>query len=178
MRGLHPRLCSERPFGALLTGIPNFRKLNTIIYSFGFCLRRYNFFLTRRNISANTAKNRCKGGKSCWLMPPLWGAYFVHNYSFRLPKKYSKKALKNRWNNLREGENLLWLCCEVTFTRLKLLRYPAKVGLSQGKSYSITRQKMEVYTPVLSYISVKRFWILTLWLSTLTVTVSCENASF
>ena len=28
MRGVHPRLCSERPFGALLSGILNFRKWN------------------------------------------------------------------------------------------------------------------------------------------------------
>ena len=65
----------------------------------------------------------------------------MHNYSlFYASTSYEKTSKKSR-KNFSEDENQPFSCCEVTFTQLKLLRYPAKVGLLQGKSYSITRQK-------------------------------------
>ena len=61
----------------------------------------------------------------------------MHNYSlFYASTPYEKTSKKSR-KNFSEGENQPFSCCEVTFTLLKLLRYPAKVGLLQGKSYSI-----------------------------------------
>ena len=72
-----------------------------------------------------------------------------------------KKPLKNREKNFSEGENQPFSGCEVTFTQLKLLRYPAKVGLLQAKSYSITRQKFANYTYPLVYSSCKIYLILT-----------------
>ena len=85
----------------------------------------------------------------------------MHNYSlFYASTSYEKTSKKSR-KNFSEGENQPYSCCEVTFTQLKLLRYPAKVGLLQGKSYSITRQKFIHYTYPLVYSSCKIHLILT-----------------
>ena len=85
----------------------------------------------------------------------------MHNYSlFYASTSYEKTSKKSR-KNLSEGENQPFSGCEVTFTQLKLLRYPAKVGLLQGKSYSITRQNFIHYTYLLVYSSCKICTILT-----------------
>ena len=76
----------------------------------------------------------------------------THNYSSTLYEKSSKKSRKN----FPKGENLLSSRCEVTFTLLKLLRYPVKVGLLHGKSYSIMGQKFIYYTLILFCFSVKK----------------------
>ena len=58
----------------------------------------------------------------------------------------------------------------VTFTLLKLLRYPAKVGLLHGKSYSITGRKLNYSTTKVFVFSVCNFCFLTLCLLTFTHT--------
>ena len=94
----------------------------------------------------------------------------MHNYSlFYASTSYEKTSKKSR-KNFSEGENQPYSCCEVTFTQLKLLRYPAKVGLLQGKSCSITRQKFTYFTHTLTYSSCKICAILTLKTTSLTFT--------
>ncbi len=75
----------------------------------------------------------------------------MNNYPSASYEKSSKKSQKN----LFRGENLPSSGCGVTFTLLKLLCYPAKVGLLQRKSYSVTTGNFTHFSLILFNFSTK-----------------------